>query len=239
MIHPCHFPAIFRVASYASFQSSFIRNQQLNRVALLLAPQPAPLQRQQQKQHATLKITHKAITKFAKVGSSNYTGASAIFKLFQIRPALLEKRIKRPSPAVATLSRLYQDDSSLHDDGGKSLCGCRVHDTSYSGGKKKASTLVVVDFIIFTHFFSTAGKNKEADGGGGAFVHAPTDSTRKELHAPCTKDLVISTLTNKHLFSLDFQWHSTLDGQVVSFLHTLSRSSSIDSTLDPPSFFWS
>jgi hypothetical protein len=51
-----------------------------------------------------LKISRKAITKFAKVCSS-YAGASAIFKLFQARPALLENRIKRP-PAGATGSRL-------------------------------------------------------------------------------------------------------------------------------------
>jgi hypothetical protein len=81
-------------------------NQQLNRVVLLLIP-PPPTQ-----QHATsmvLKISHKVITKFATVGSSN-AGASAMFKLFQARPALLEKRIKQP--AVAALSRPQPDSSS-------------------------------------------------------------------------------------------------------------------------------
>jgi hypothetical protein len=36
-----------------------------------------------------LKIAHKAIAKFSMV--PNNAGASAIFKLFQARPALLEK----------------------------------------------------------------------------------------------------------------------------------------------------
>jgi hypothetical protein len=47
-----------------------------------------------------LKLSHKAIGKFAMV--PNNAGASAIFKLFQARPQLLEKRLK-PPPPVATL----------------------------------------------------------------------------------------------------------------------------------------
>jgi hypothetical protein len=54
-----------------------------------------------------LKISHKAITKFAKV--PNNAGASAIFKLFQARPQLLEKRIKRPA---STGSDRQQDSST-------------------------------------------------------------------------------------------------------------------------------
>jgi hypothetical protein len=82
---------------YASIKRSLIRNLQLNRAALLLVP-PPPLQRQQrQQQHAAismmLKIAHKAITKLAKVLNA---GASVIFKLFQVRPTLLKKRIKQP-----------------------------------------------------------------------------------------------------------------------------------------------
>jgi hypothetical protein len=101
---PYHFPKDSRDAIYASIKCSLIRNHQVNRVALLLVPPPpTPHLQQQQQQHATgmmLKISHKAITKFATVGSNN-AGTSAIFKLFQARPALLEKRIKRPSPAAA------------------------------------------------------------------------------------------------------------------------------------------
>jgi Leucine Rich repeat len=41
------FPTGSRDATYASIQSSLIRNQQLNRDTLLLAPPPLPLQRQQ------------------------------------------------------------------------------------------------------------------------------------------------------------------------------------------------
>jgi hypothetical protein len=46
-----------------------------------------------------LKIYHRAITKFANVPQK--AGASAMFKLFQARPALLEKRLKRPAVAPA------------------------------------------------------------------------------------------------------------------------------------------
>jgi hypothetical protein len=96
----------------ASIRSSLTRNQQLNRVvALLLVPQlPTP----QQQQGATTSmmlykiLAHKAIAKFATIGSSNINnnnnngGASAIFQLFQVQPALLKKKqIKRPSPAAA------------------------------------------------------------------------------------------------------------------------------------------
>jgi hypothetical protein len=72
------------------------RNQQLNRVNLLLAPPPPPPPLQQQQQlhqqqqprnvgmTMMLKISHKAITKFATV--PNNAGASAIFKLLQAHP---------------------------------------------------------------------------------------------------------------------------------------------------------
>ena len=50
-----------------------------------------------------LKISHKAIAENAKVRSN--AGASAIFKLFTARPALLEKRINRPSETAAVAVR--------------------------------------------------------------------------------------------------------------------------------------
>jgi hypothetical protein len=65
-----------------------MRNQQLNRVGLLLVA-PPPLQRQQHAISMMRKISYKVITEFATV--PNHSGASAIFKLFQVRPALLEK----------------------------------------------------------------------------------------------------------------------------------------------------
>jgi hypothetical protein len=75
----------------------------MNRVALVLVPPPLERRRrQQQQQHATgtmLKISYKAIAMFATVGSSNNAGSSAIFKLFQVRPELLAKRINRPPVA--------------------------------------------------------------------------------------------------------------------------------------------
>jgi hypothetical protein len=86
----------FPTGTYAIIENSLKRNKQLNRAALLLVPPPP---QQQQHEHTTssikmLKISHKAIAEFAVV--ANHAGASAIFKLFQARPALLEKRIKRP-----------------------------------------------------------------------------------------------------------------------------------------------
>jgi hypothetical protein len=101
--------------TYAKFNNSFSRNRQLNLVKLLLAPPPQQQpqqhpqpqqQRQPQPGSSTtmiLKISQQAITKFAKVCSSNINdaaGASAIFKLFQARPAILEKRPKGPATAA-------------------------------------------------------------------------------------------------------------------------------------------
>jgi hypothetical protein len=107
---------------YASIKRSLKRNEQLNRVTLLLVspPPPPPMlrqqqqQQQQQQQNTTsmmLKISHKAITKFATVGSNN-AGTSAIFKLFQARPALLERRIKRPATAVTAAASFSSDADS-------------------------------------------------------------------------------------------------------------------------------
>jgi Leucine Rich repeat len=88
---------------YNTIINSLSRNRQLNSLNLLLAPPPPPLPQQQQQRNVgtmMLKISHKAIAKFAMV--ANNAGASAIFKLFQARPAVLEKRLKRPAPAVPT-----------------------------------------------------------------------------------------------------------------------------------------
>jgi hypothetical protein len=119
-----------------SHHRSLTRNQQLNRVALLLVPPPPPLQRQRQQQqeqqerqrqqqHATSrmmrKISHNAIAKFATVGSDNNAGTSAIFKLFQVRPALLEKRIKGAAAAAAPTaggSPTTSNRRSIEDGGG-------------------------------------------------------------------------------------------------------------------------
>jgi hypothetical protein len=95
-IHENAFPDSSKVTTFASIKNSLTRNQQLNRLnLLLLAPSLPPLllQRQHQTTIMMLKISHKAITKFATVRSN--AGASAIFKLFTSRPQLLEKRIKR------------------------------------------------------------------------------------------------------------------------------------------------
>jgi hypothetical protein len=103
-----NFPGRNSAASYASIKNSLIRNRLLNRVNLLLAPPPSQQQHQQQRNAATmmLKSWHKAITKFAKV--PNNAGASAIFKLFQARPQLLEKRIKRPEVVLLCDSKILR-----------------------------------------------------------------------------------------------------------------------------------
>jgi hypothetical protein len=83
----------------ATVGTSLTRNQQLNRVHLLLS---LPQQQQQQRNSTIimLKTGLKAIAKFAMV--HNNAGASAIFKLFTARPQLLEKRLRRPSAATTT-----------------------------------------------------------------------------------------------------------------------------------------
>jgi hypothetical protein len=134
LIRKKDFPVNIRDASYASIQNSLIRNQQLNRVALLLAPPPLPpLQRQQHATRMMLKISHKSITKFATI--PNNAGASAIFKLLQARPAILEKRLRQP--AVATLSRLQHDSLSHDGSNGSPLCGRSSDDTGAGGQKRR------------------------------------------------------------------------------------------------------
>jgi hypothetical protein len=61
-----------------------------------------------------LKISHAVITKFATV--PNNDGASAIFRLLQARPAILEKRLQLPAAAAAAavLARQQQPASFLH-----------------------------------------------------------------------------------------------------------------------------
>jgi hypothetical protein len=98
-------PATITAAASKSITNSLTRNQQLNRVNLLLAPPPhQQRQRQQQQQQqqqrrnaATttmmLKVCHKGIAEFATVPQN--AGANAIFKLFTARPQLLEKRLNR------------------------------------------------------------------------------------------------------------------------------------------------
>jgi Leucine Rich repeat len=90
-------------ATRASINNSLARNRQLNHVALLLVPQPPlPPSLQYHRNAGTimLQISHYAIAKFAGTVVPNNAGASAIFKLFQARPALLEKRrIQRPTAA--------------------------------------------------------------------------------------------------------------------------------------------
>jgi Leucine Rich repeat len=107
LTHFEYLPDNINSAAYASIKNSLTRNQQLNRVTLLVSP-PPPLQQQQQHQkHAItnmmmLQISHRAIAHFATKVVPDCAGTSAIFKLFQARPALLEKRrLKRPITSTA------------------------------------------------------------------------------------------------------------------------------------------
>ena len=52
----------------------------------------------------------KPITKFA---GANNVGASAMFRLFQAQPAILEKLLKRPAAAAAAVIARQQPDSFL------------------------------------------------------------------------------------------------------------------------------
>jgi Leucine Rich repeat len=93
-----HLPAPQHVGLVTTTSIVCARNKCLNHVNLLLAPPQRP-----QQQHGTtstnlflLKLWHKAIAKLAMAGPrGSNAGASAIFKLFQSRSQLLEKRIKR------------------------------------------------------------------------------------------------------------------------------------------------
>jgi hypothetical protein len=94
-----------------TIQTIYPRNKCLNHVDLLLAPlslpqhQPSPTGSSTATNAAAAAATARiwmktcpmAIAKFAKVPKN--AGATAIFKLFQARPALLEKRVKRASAA--------------------------------------------------------------------------------------------------------------------------------------------
>jgi Leucine Rich repeat len=84
------------------------RNQNLAQVNVLLAPPLSPPQQEQQLRNVgsmMLKTSHKAITKFAATVPNN-AGASAIFKLFQARPGLLEK---------VSNDQLQQQQPLVHD----------------------------------------------------------------------------------------------------------------------------
>jgi hypothetical protein len=93
-------------------QNSLKRNQQLNRVNLLLAP-PATQPHRQQRIAATmmLKLWHKAIIKLTSIPISEFTASpSAIFKLLTAHPPQrLAKFLQRPTtatdPATAAASR--------------------------------------------------------------------------------------------------------------------------------------
>jgi hypothetical protein len=94
--------------TFASIQSSLMRNRQLNHVDLLLVPPPPPPPppQQQQQQHLTnsmmLKISHKLLQSLSRSASATMSERVSFYNLFQVRPALLEKRIKQlPLDAAA------------------------------------------------------------------------------------------------------------------------------------------
>jgi hypothetical protein len=140
--------SVSKTATVAIITNGLARNQQLNLVNLLLAPLPLSLlqqqqQQQQQRTHAGTmmrKVSHKAIAKFANVLPRHAVGASAIFKLFQARPALLEKRIQRP-PAAATAAApaaVVAAAAVSHDNGSTT-----TNSNSNSNNSIKASSLLV------------------------------------------------------------------------------------------------
>jgi hypothetical protein len=101
------FPDESRVALYSSIKKSLLRNKQLNRVDLLLAP-PPPVQHDAAVM--MFKTWHKTIMKLAVVPKNAV--ASAIFKLVRDRPAFLENRIQGPSAAIVLDNNI---NSKQHD----------------------------------------------------------------------------------------------------------------------------
>jgi hypothetical protein len=99
-----HRESLFEQETCDIIERSLLRNKQLNRVNLLLAPTPHVQQQNHNHEAAMMmyKTWHKAIAKFATVPDN--AGASAIFKLIQARPALLETRLQRPAAAAAVVS---------------------------------------------------------------------------------------------------------------------------------------
>jgi hypothetical protein len=93
------------ITTLNSIRNSLVRNQQLNRVnLLLLAPQPQqqPPPRPQPGSATTmmLKISHKVIATFAAV--PNNAGLSAIFKLLRARPAIPLTTARAAAASVPT-----------------------------------------------------------------------------------------------------------------------------------------
>jgi Leucine Rich repeat len=136
------FPNSITASMYATITNSLIRNQQLNRVNLLLAP--LTLQHHHQPPTGTttfwIKTCHKAIAKFANKVIPNNAGASAIFKLFQARPQLLEKRLKRSSAATgsnrdSSSRNAGNTDSNKRGGGGGGDNVCAM--SSSLGGQKR------------------------------------------------------------------------------------------------------
>jgi hypothetical protein len=105
MIFPDNLPNGCSDPTYARIKNTLARNQQLNRVDLLLLAKLAQQQQQRSSNSSRpvgtmlLKTWNKAIAKFAAI--HNNAGASAIFNLFTARPAILEKRLTRRPAATA------------------------------------------------------------------------------------------------------------------------------------------
>jgi hypothetical protein len=63
-----------------------------------------------------MKTCHKAIAQFSNVlPNNNAAGASAIFKLLQARPALLEKRLPAPNVATVAAAAATRNTPSPHE----------------------------------------------------------------------------------------------------------------------------
>jgi Leucine Rich repeat len=98
----------FARATFSVINASLMRNQQMNRVDLVLAPPPSL---QQQQRTRMVKVSHMAIAKFAAATAipavddniiAAVSAANALFKLLQGQPALLEKRLPQRTPPTIT-----------------------------------------------------------------------------------------------------------------------------------------
>jgi hypothetical protein len=126
-INPHSLPVSIAAALLAIIRDSLTRNQQLNRVSLLMDARSPPRQQQNQEQQQQQKQQQqqeqqqrhvgtimlrsrykKAVAKFAIVPDN--AGSRAMFKLFTARPQLLEKRIQLSAAAMSASASVCGDE---------------------------------------------------------------------------------------------------------------------------------
>jgi hypothetical protein len=103
-IRPRDFVGLGAATYFTIIQNSLSRNQQLNCLELLLAPPPQPQQQPRPGRRSSIFLAQNLGTRQSQrlprsVTTTMLLEPAPIFKLFQARPELLEKRLKLPTPA--------------------------------------------------------------------------------------------------------------------------------------------